>query len=664
LACWPRKYASGHINIIGSNPMLGKMLLVYVFFPFIHFIIAWFTGTIFGKKNYAILVLSWSYIVCIGFGLSAVYTVSIESEFQYITLGTWINCGLFVVNWGFIFDTLSVNMLFMVSIISSSVHFYALGYMKEDPCLVKFLSYLSLFTFFMFILVTADNFVQLFLGWEGVGLCSYLLISFWSTRVQANKAALKAFIINRVGDYGFICGFLLIFYFFKTLDFSVVFVLAPYYSGVSIIFFGLNFFCLDIICALLFIGAMSKSAQVGLHAWLPDAMEGPTPVSALIHAATLVTAGVFLIIRCSPIFEYSCSILFFITIVGGITAFFSATVAITQNDIKKVIAYSTTSQLGYMVFICGLSSYNVAMFHLVNHAFFKALLFLSAGAIIHSLSGEQDMRRYGGLIKFIPYTYSMMLVGFFSLAGIPFLSGFYSKDLILEIGFAKYTVSGLFVYWLGTSLAGLTAFYSFRVVSFTFFDKSRSYKYYIQNAYESCSLIGCSLFILCFGSIFSGFFLKDAYTGFGNVFWGNSIFITRANSCSDAEYIPFYIKNIPTVFSFCGIFCSVVLNNFLQRRFLYKPYNILVYRAIDFFNKKWYFDYLYNKCVGKVLYKHSFYCFYKLLDRRVLSALPQSARMSISLSSWLSKKQSGFLYYIACLLLLSAAHLIYFIQIF
>ena len=383
-----------------------QMLISLVFFPLFSFFYAWISEILLGKQK-ALLLIAHIYIIIIGFGFSSFVNSCIQGNFYYLTLGTWINCGLIVVNWGFIFDTLSVSMLFMVGIVSASVHFYSVGYMKTDPSLIRFISYLSLFTFFMFILVTGDNYIQLFFGWEGIGLCSYLLISFWNTRVQANKSALKALIVNRIGDFGFLCGSLLIFYFFRSLDFSIIFLLSPYFKN-------LTFLCLGIISFFLLIGSMGKSAQIGLHTWLPDAMEGPTPVSALIHAATLVTAGVFLIIRCSPLFEFTGATLVFITLCGGITAFFSATVAITQDDIKKVIAYSTCSQLGYMVFICGLSEYTLSMFHLINHAFFKALLFLAAGSVMHSVSGDQDIRRFG------------------ELAGFPFLSGFYSKDYLLD----------------------------------------------------------------------------------------------------------------------------------------------------------------------------------------------------------------------------------------
>jgi proton-translocating NADH-quinone oxidoreductase chain L len=326
-------------------------------------------------------------------------------------------------------------------------------------------------------------------------------------------------ILNRIGDFGFIFAFLLIFYYFKTVDFAVVFALTPLFSTAGLVLFGVKLSCLDIICTFLFLGSIGKSAQLGLHTWLPDAMEGPTPVSALIHAATLVTAGIFLIVRCSPIFEYATTALFIVSLIGGASSFFAATIALTQNDIKRVIAYSTASQLGYMVFICGLSAYNISMFHLINHAFFKALLFLSAGSVIHAASGDQDLRRYGSLCKLLPYTYSMMLIGSFALAGIPFMSGFYSKDLILETAFSTYKISSAFVYWLGTMSAVLTAFYSFRALLQVFhFQSAASYKYYIQNMHEPSGIMCFALAFLAFGSIFSGFFFKDAFVGLGTIF--------------------------------------------------------------------------------------------------------------------------------------------------
>jgi proton-translocating NADH-quinone oxidoreductase chain L len=640
---------------------------------------------VFGKwETIRLIVYSYSIIIFLGF--ICFWKVAVLGSIQFATLGVWIKSGLFVVNWGFIFDSLSVSMLLMVSLVSGAVHYYSLGYMETDPSVCRFISYLSLFTFFMFILVSGDNFIQLFLGWEGIGLCSYLLISFWNTRIQANKASLKALILNRVGDFGLLCGIVLIFYFFRTVDFSIVFVLAPFFSEVIFSLLGFDFFCLDAICFFLFIGCIGKSAQVGLHLWLPVAMEGPTPVSALIHAATLVTAGVFLIVRCSPLFEFSPNVLFIILLVGGLTAFFSATVAVTQDDIKRVIAFSTCSQLGYMIFICGLSAYNASLFHLINHAFFKALLFLGSGSIIHSILGNQDMRRFGCLIKFIPYTYSVMLIGFFALAGFPFLSGFYSKDLILELAFSKYAVVGLFSYWLGSMAAVLTAFYSFRVLYFTFWVKVNSFKYYVQNLAELPQTMGLALFLLFLGSLFSGFFLKDAFVGTGNIFWGNSIYqLDFYHVGLDYEFIPFWIKIIPLVFSTIGIILAIYWNllwdnlqyfsRVLGRFFLgwsilwkdkYYSYPIVSVELYRFCNYEWCFDVVYNYYIGYTVLEHSYKSFYKLLDKSFIELLgPQGfSAIVIFISKKLSHKQLAYLYHSSCLLVWNLILLVCFLWFF
>jgi proton-translocating NADH-quinone oxidoreductase chain L len=645
------------------------MLSVFTFIPFFSFFTIWISELVLGKQK-AVLLVAHSYVIVSLVGIFSFLKVCIFGEFYYLTLGTWINCGLIVINWGFIFDTLSVSMLFMVGVVSGSVHFYSVGYMKGDPCLVRFMSYLSLFTFFMFILVTSDNFIQLFLGWEGIGLCSYLLISFWNTRVQANKAALKALIMNRVGDFGFLCGSLLLFYFFRSLDFSIVFSLAPYFQNVDLLFMDFRWKSLDVICCCFFVGSMGKSAQIGLHTWLPDAMEGPTPVSALIHAATLVTAGVFLIIRCSPLFEFAQTTLTFIMLIGGFTTFFAASVAISQDDIKKVIAYSTCSQLGYMVFICGLSEYSLSMFHLVNHAFFKALLFLAAGSVIHSLSGEQDLRRFGKLTKFIPFTYSMMLLGFLALSGFPFLSGFYSKDLILEIAFSKHLFGSTFSYWLGSASAGLTAFYSFRVLYYTFWSQTNLFKYYVQNIHELSRNMAFSLTSLSVGSLFSGYFFKDAFVGVGSTFWGNSIYKLDLHSIGvDFEFIPLSIKNIPLVFSLSGIFIGITLNILLD--YYKKLTKITTHKNIIvsypqcftpmlwFFFHKWYFDYIYNYYFGYTVLDYSYECFYKLLDKGFIEILgPEGlSKICYGISVRVIYSQSGIIYHLACFLFLGLVFL-------
>jgi proton-translocating NADH-quinone oxidoreductase chain L len=367
------------------------------------------------------------------------FEVGLAGSICCFTLFRWFSSELLVLDWGFLFDPLTCVMLIVVTSVSSLVHLYSCEYMSHDPHIPRFMSYLSLFTFFMLVLVTSDNFVQMFLGWEGIGLASYLLINFWFTRLQANKAAIKAMIVNRIGDFSLTLGILLVFTYFYVLDYASVFACAHLFVDQSITFFCFDVGLLTIICLLLFGGAVGKSAQLGLHTWLPDAMEGPTPVSALIHAATLVTAGVFLIARCSPLFELSTTALSVVTVFGGSTAFFAATTGLLQNDMKRVIAYSTCSQVGYMVFACGLSNYSVGVFHLANHAFFKALLFMGAGCVIHAVADEQDFRKMGGLARLVPFTYSLMFVGSLSLMGFPFLTGFYSKDAILEVAVSRYS---------------------------------------------------------------------------------------------------------------------------------------------------------------------------------------------------------------------------------
>ncbi len=590
------------------------MALIIIFLPLITALLAGFFGWFLGQKG-SMFITTFGMFISAIFSWVIFFKVALSSTPQYLVLGKWIYSGTFSINWGFIFDSLACSMLVTVTTISTLVHFYSCSYMSVDPHISRFMSYLSLFTFFMLILITADNFIQLFVGWEGVGLCSYLLIGFWFTRVQANKAALKALIINRVGDFGIILGICLIFFVFQTLDFEIVFPLITFFQNQFFLFFGMNFNVVELICFFLFIGSVGKSAQVGLHTWLPDAMEGPTPVSALIHAATMVTAGVFLIIRCSPIFEYAPSVLNIVTFVGALTAFFAATVGLVQNDIKKVIAYSTCSQLGYMIFACGISGYTVSLFHLINHAFFKALLFLAAGSIIHSLNNEQDMRRMGGLVRITPFTYSMMLIGSLSLAGFPFLSGFYSKDVILELAFVKYEISSLVAFWLGTVSAFLTAFYSFRLLYLTFLDKPKSFKSVFKLAHESSIILGIPLFILSIGSIFMGYSLEDLFIGIGSNFWMGSILILPNNNNEfDIEFLPFLIKVIPLIFSLGGMFSSLL--------FYYVYYTVInflssnMYRyLINFLVNKWYFDYINNTYIAKPILRGAYNFFFKELDK-------------------------------------------------
>jgi proton-translocating NADH-quinone oxidoreductase chain L len=500
----------------------------------------------------------------------------------------------------------------------------------------------------MLILVTSDNFIQMFVGWEGVGLCSYLLINFWFTRLQANKAAIKAMLVNRVGDFGLALGILCIFNYFGVLDYASTFCLVNVLKDeiVTFIFFDINL--ITLICLLLFVGAVGKSAQLGLHIWLPDAMEGPTPVSALIHAATMVTAGVFLIARCSPLFENSTDALSVVTIFGATTAFFAATTGLLQNDLKRVIAYSTCSQLGYMVFACGLSNYSVGVFHLANHAFFKALLFLGAGCVIHAVADEQDFRKMGGLSRIIPFTYSLMFIGSLSLMGFPFLSGFYSKDVILEVAYAKFNVTGHYAFWAGTFAAFFTAFYSIRLLFLTFLSETNGFRPVILNAHDGQLKLVLPLAILAVPSIFIGYLSKDMIIGFGTNFWQNSLFTDPVNTnIIESEFIPISYKLLPLIFSLSGALSSYILYSYFQyslfRLKLTKIGNFLYH----FLNKKWWFDKFYNEYIAQPALSFGYHGSYKTIDRGIIEILgPFGISFSVfKIAFFLNKKHTGFIYH-------------------
>ena len=508
------------------------MELSVITLPLIASIISGFFGKYVGDRNSELVT---SALVSVSAIISFIifYNVIAHNYEENIIIATWINSGNLNVNWSMNIDPLSAVMLVVVTSVSSLVHIYSIGYMSHDPHKPRFMAYLSLFTFAMLMLVTSDNFIQLFFGWEGVGLCSYFLIGFWYKKETANAAAIKAFLVNRVGDFGLALGIFLIFYLFGTVNYDEVFKQIPSMSAAGItpflnreiIYLGLDFKAVDLICLLLFIGAMGKSAQIFLHTWLPDAMEGPTPVSALIHAATMVTAGVFLVVRCSPIFEYSPLILNFITIIGMTTAFFAATIALVQTDIKKIIAYSTCSQLGYMFFAAGVGAYNVAMFHLFTHAFFKALLFLGSGSVIHSFKDEQDINKMGAVYKKLPYTWILMIIGTLALTGFPFLSGFYSKDAIIEFAYLKGNTVGYYAASIGIFTALLTSIYSWRLIFKTFHGTYNNKVLKIEEMHESPMVMLLPLIILSLGAIFSGYLFKDLFIGQGieNNFWGESI---------------------------------------------------------------------------------------------------------------------------------------------
>jgi len=543
----------------------------------------------------------------------------------YLDLGVWVSSGLFNVNWAFNIDNLAIVMLVVVSSVSAIVHVYSTEYMYYDPHITRFLAYLSLFTFFMFMLVSGNNLIVMFLGWEGVGLCSYLLISFWYTRVPAVKSATKAIIVNRVGDFGLTLGIVHIFFIFQTTDFGTILALAPYFSTYYLAISSIwSVAVLDLICLLLFIGAAAKSAQLFLHTWLPDAMEGPTPVSALIHAATMVTAGVFLVIKMSVLFEFASNILLLIVLIGSATSFFAATAGLVQSDIKKVIAYSTCSQLGYMFFVCGLSGYQIGLFHLVNHAFFKALLFLGAGAVIHSVANEQDMRKFGGLVRLLPLTYALLFVGSLSLMGFPFLTGYYSKDLIIEFSFSKYNLTGDIAAFLGLVTAGITAFYSVRVIFLTFLStRTNVYRAVVGGIHELPNRMFIPLLPLVAGSIFLGYMAKDLFVGVGTPFWNNIISVLPAhNTLVEAEFVPLSVKFAPLIISLA----SLPLVYFMYSAKMYEIHSLIwtknFYHLLHaFFGYKWYFDFVYNRYINLPIWKSAYSLFFIQTDKGIIELL-------------------------------------------
>ena len=511
----------------------------------------------------------------------------------------------------------------------------------------------------MLVLVTSDNFLVMFFGWEGIGLASYLLISFWHTRIQAGKSAIKAMLVNRIGDLGLALSICSVFLTFKTLDYSIVFSLANFASETNFSFLSFNADRLSIITFFIFWGALGKSAQIGLHIWLPDAMEGPTPVSALIHAATLVTAGLFLIIRCSVLFEECPVVLSIVTIIGSLTAFFAASVGLVQNDLKKVIAYSTCSQLGFMMFACGLSHYSIALFHLANHALFKALLFLSAGCIIHGLLDEQDLRKMGGYIQILPVSYTMVLIGSLALVGFPFLTGFYSKDVVLEVALASPSFVGSFAHWLGCTAAFCTSFYSFRLIFLTFINNSNSNKVYVENAHEAPIAMILPLMFLAFGSIFWGFFSKDLFVGVGTSFFLTSISINFENLVLlEAEFAPTLLKNIPFILTIFGAILSFLLINCsATSKNVIFGYKIgAFYRTLyNFLIKKWHFDQIGNELVIHRIMNFGYRVSFQTLDKgsiEVFGAFGSSLKLW-NLSKSISQIHSGMIFHYSFIMLIS-----------
>ena len=587
------------------------------------------------------------------------YQVAFQGVWTTVDLFTWIDSGSLEVSWALKFDTLSAVMVFVVCVVSSMIHVYSIGYMAHDPSIPRFFSYLSLFTFAMLMLVTADNLVQMFFGWEGVGLASYLLIGFWYERPSANAAAMKAFIVNRVGDFGFLLGILGVYFVFGSIDMDTIFAAAPEVAGSTLHFLGMDLDLMSTLCLLLFMGAMGKSAQLGLHTWLPDAMEGPTPVSALIHAATMVTAGVFLVVRCSPLFEYAPPALAFVAIIGASTAFFAATVALTQNDIKRVIAYSTCSQLGYMFFAAGVGAYAAAIFHLMTHAFFKALLFLSSGSVIHAMDDEQDMRRMGGLAPKMRWTAALMWIGCLSLAGIPLFAGYYSKDIILEAAFAADSPVAQYAFWLGLAGVPMTAFYSWRLLLMTFHGKTRADEQVFAHAHEAPLTMLVPNIVLAIGAIVAGGLAFDSFVGDGmDAFWGASILsLAEENVLVAVHDIPSWVPRAPTIAAAMGIFVAFTMYMWLPRwpaaiaRAFNGPYQFLL--------NKWYFDELYDRMIvrpcfviGRGLWKSGDEA---LIDGVGPDGVAAAAR---DLSVRASRLQSGYLYHYAFAMLIGVVALV------
>ncbi|MGB1405533.1 MAG: NADH-quinone oxidoreductase subunit L [Parvibaculales bacterium] len=564
-----------------------------VFFPLIGAAIAGLFGRVIGDRaaeyvTTGLLILS-AILSCI-----SLINVGLVGDTQKVMVLDWIRSGGLDIDWVLRIDTLTAVMLVVVTGVSSLVHVYSIGYMSHDPHRARFFAYLSLFTFMMLMLVTADNFLQLFFGWEGVGLASYLLIGFWFKKASANAAAIKAFVVNRVGDFGLILGMAAIYFSVGSLQFDAVFASAEALAGGQFDFLGMTVPMLTTICLLLFMGAMGKSAQFLLHTWLPDAMEGPTPVSALIHAATMVTAGVFLVARCSPLFELSPTALNVVVVVGALTAFFAATVGLVQNDIKRVIAYSTCSQLGYMFVGLGIGAYQAAMFHLFTHAFFKALLFLGAGSVIHAMGDEQDMRKMGGLRQLIPATFLMMFIGTIALTGFPLTAGYYSKDAIIEGAFAASAAPHMFAFVLLVVAAFFTSFYSWRLMFMTFFGTARCSNETLSHVHESPPVMLIPLVILSFGALFAGAVFAGLFVGGEQTgFWAGSIFTAADNQILvELKQVPGWVVLSPLIMMISGFVLAWVM-------YIYRPawpgeiaeQHDLVYK---FLLNKWYFDEIYD----------------------------------------------------------------------
>lgn len=669
---------------------------IAIFAPLLGFLITFLFGSKIGPRGAQITTC----VLMLAAALSSIslfFNVALAGTHYVIPLAEWIASDFFVVNWALRFDTLSVVMMCVINIVSTCVHVYSVGYMSHDPHRTRFMSYLSLFTFAMLMLVSADNLVQLFFGWEGVGLASYLLIGFWNSKDSANAAAMKAFIVNRVGDFGLALGIFAAFVVFGSVNFEDIFTAVEAKKELYVNFLGFEVHALTLIGLLLFTGAVGKSAQLGLHTWLPDAMEGPTPVSALIHAATMVTAGVFLVARFSPLYEFAPFALIVITLFGAATAIVAATIGLTQFDIKRVIAYSTMSQLGYMFFALGVSAYGAAIFHLMTHAFFKALLFLGAGSVIHAMSDEQDMRKMGGIWKKIPFTYAMMWIGSLALAGIPVFAGYYSKDMILETAYADQSWFGDIAFTLGIIAALLTAFYSWRLILMTFHGKPRADKHVMDHVHESPPVMTIPLVVLAVGAVFSGSVFYDAFVGghhdghgkgkaevhasvtphAGDLhddeahadhgeehkhssfaalhdrkkFWQSSLKVLPENDTVEAAHnVPFWVKKLPIVMSALGIALAYIF--YLLTPSLPGLFAKTFSFAHSLFFRKWYFDELYDTVFVKNTLR--FGRWFTWSDRRIIDRFGPDgfASLSNSFANIFSRFQSGYVYQYAFVMII------------
>jgi NADH-quinone oxidoreductase subunit L len=634
------------------------MYQAIVFLPLLGALIAGLGGRILGARACNLLTSGFLVISAI-LSWFAFFDVAIDGHTYKIEVMRWVSSGALEANWAFRIDTLTAVMLVVVNTVSSLVHIYSIGYMSHDPHQPRFFAYLSLFTFAMLMLVTSDNLLQMFFGWEGVGLASYLLIGFWYQKPSACAAAMKAFIVNRVGDFGFALGIFAIFFIFNTVSLDTIFAEAPGQVGKTFEFIGMQVDVMTTICLLLFLGAMGKSAQFMLHTWLPDAMEGPTPVSALIHAATMVTAGVFLVARCSPLFELSHTALLVVTLVGAVTAFFAATVGLVQNDIKRVIAYSTCSQLGYMFAALGLGAYGVAIFHLFTHAFFKALLFLGSGSVIHAMSDEQDMRNMGGLFPHLKITWFLMLIGTIALTGFPFTAGYFSKDAIIEAAFASHSAMAPFAFWMLLLAAFMTSFYSWRLMFMTFHGKPRASSEVMSHVHESPSVMLIPLYILALGSLAAGFVFKDYFIGHDEaMFWGSSIYRAPENNIvEELHHVPGWVPWSPFVMMVAGFALAwlfYIKNTSLPVRLaeMHQP-------LYKFLLNKWYFDEIYDflfvrpaMWLGRFLWKKG--------DGMIIDGLGPdgvSARV-LDVTNRIVRLQTGFVYHYAFAMLIGVAGLV------